>query len=170
MLPDFAWTVHIQSSLRNTKEDVEFTINTGIFTDTLFGTFYDWERPKFPLEVYSVLRLRVSALKNMPDAWYRLTPTTDIEKLKRQLQNDIENVILPHFAQFQTIEDVIKEMERREEQGEYECPHFLTILYQAHGDQDAAQKRMKKIYSECKLDSQKEFTRELAQRLRLDVE
>jgi hypothetical protein len=49
------------------------------------------------------------------------------------------------------------------------CSHFLTILFQSSGYNDAAQKRMSKIFSECNLDSQKEFIKELAERLRLDV-
>jgi hypothetical protein len=165
---DFAWVVNIQNSKWNTKEEIEFTFNTGIFTDKLFGTFYEIEPPQFPTEIYSVLRLRVTELKKMPDEWYKITPITNIEELKSKIQSDIENVLFPHFEQFQTIENVIKEMEKLEEQGRFECPHFLTILYQSYGYNKEAQCRISKMYSEL-IEPQKEFTKELAERLGLNV-
>ncbi len=69
---DFAWTVNFQSSKWNTKEEVEFTINTGIFTDKLFGIGYREEPPKFPTEINSVLRHRISKLKKEEDYWYKI--------------------------------------------------------------------------------------------------
>ena len=165
---DFAFVVNIQNSKWNTKEEVEFTFNIGIFTDKLFGTFYEVEPPKFPTEMYSVLRLRIAELKGIQDEWYKLHLTTDLNEIKRVIQNDIENVIFPHFEQFQTIEDVINEMKRKEEQGWYENPHFLTILYQSYGYKDEAQKRISKMYAEQDTP-QKEFTKELAERLGLVV-
>lgn len=172
-LPDLSWTLNVQSSRWNTSEEVEFTMNTGIFTDKLFGTYYQFEPPVFPSEVDSVLRLRISELKktlyDQGDVWYKLTPSTDLEKLKKKIEQDIEEVVIPHFQQFQTIKDVIQGLENREEQGFYECPHFLTILYNAYGYKETANKRMKKVYSECELKEQKEFTKELAESLGLEV-
>lgn len=164
---EFAWTVNIQSSKWNTKDDVEFTLNTGIFTDALFGPFYKEELPQFPTEVYSVLRLRISELKNEPDTWYKISLASDLDKVKKEVQSDIQNVIFPHFEKFQTIEDVIQEMKIKEEQGWYECPHFLTILYKTYGFNHEAQNRIHKVYAECEMDSQKEFTKELAEYLGL---
>lgn len=167
-LSDFAYVVNIQNSKWNNNEELEFTFNTGIFTDKLFGTFYEIQTPQFPSEKFSVLRLRVSELKGIPDEWYKLEPTTDLEKMKRKIQNDIENVILPHFGQFQTIEDVINEIRLKELQGWFENPHFLTILYEAYGFREEAQNRINNIYSK-QSELQKEFTKELAERLGLHV-
>jgi len=64
VLPDIAWTLNIQSSKWNTKDEVEFTINTGIYTDALFGPFYDAEIPQFPSEINSMLRLRIARLND----------------------------------------------------------------------------------------------------------
>ncbi|MEW9674403.1 hypothetical protein [Ammoniphilus sp. 3BR4] len=107
-------------------------------------------------------------MKGIPDEWYKLTLSTDIGGVKRQIQSDIENVIFPYFEQFRTIEDVIKEMKRLEEQSSHDCPHFLTILYHAYGYEDAAEERMNKLYAEL-TGSQKEFTKELAERLRINL-
>lgn len=162
---EFALTVNIQSSRWNTADEVEFTINTGIFTDKLFGTFYDFAPPQFPTEVNSVLRQRITELKNIPDHWYKLSSDTNIEELKKQIEADIETVIFSYFERFNSIDDVIKEMEQYEEQGKYETPHFLTILYHAYGYSDKAKKRIKESYKRAEYDSQKEYTKELAERL-----
>lgn len=169
ILSDFAWVVNIQNSKWNTKEELEFTFNMGIFTDKLVGTFYEIEPPQFPTEKYSVLRLRITDLKGIPDEWYKLDLTTDVEEIKLEIQNDIEMVIFPHFEQFQTIEDLINEMKRKEEQRWFENPHFLTILYQAYGNKEEAQIRINKIYSE-QIEPQKKNTKDLAERLGLDVD
>lgn len=167
--PDFSWAVNIQLSRHNTKEELEFTINTGIYTDKLFGTLNEWEPPKFPREHEAVLRARISELKGESDSWYKLTPESDLDKIKKQLQSDILFVIFPYFHQMQTIEDVIRELELREESGKFENPHHLTILYHFHGLNKMAQSRIKRVYTEQKLDSQKEFTKELAEKLGLTI-
>jgi hypothetical protein len=169
ILPDLAWTVNIQSYKGNTKDDVQFTINTGIYIDQLFGTYYLTVPPPFPRENYSVLRQRITELKNMPDKWYKLTPTTDIEEIKKLIISDIEDIIFPYFDQMQTIDDVIQEMERNEKQRSYESPHILTILYQTFGYYDKAKKRMYNVYLNSDLESQKEYTKELAERLGIEM-
>ncbi len=165
VVEDFALTVNIQSSRWNTAEEVEFTINTGIYTDKIFGTFYDFAPPQFPTEVNSVLRQRITELKKMPDHWYKLSSDSNIEELKKQIKADIENVIFPYFEQFNSIEDVIREMEKNEVQGIKETPHFLTILYWAYGHTGKAKERIKESYMQAEYDSQIEYTKELAERL-----
>ena len=65
------------------------------------------EPPAFPLEIYSVIRLRVTDLKGEPDAWYQLNSNSRFEYLKLQLRNDIVQVIFPHFEKMNSIENVI---------------------------------------------------------------
>ncbi|WP_108672574.1 DUF4304 domain-containing protein [Peribacillus acanthi] len=167
---DFTWTVNIQLSRHNSQGEVEFTINTGIYSDKLFGTLNEWNPPSFPTEKESVLRARINEIKGESDNWYKLNSHSDVEKLKEQLQSDIVTVLLPYFEQFQTMNDIIKELEFREEQGIFENPHHITILYRFFGSMDKAQNRIKKVYLEQELNSQKEFTKELAGRLGLTIE
>lgn len=168
--PDFAWAVNIQLSRHNTEDELEFTINTGIYTDKLFGTLNEWEPPKFPREHDSILRTRIYELKGESnDCWYKLTPENDIDELKRQLHSDIIYVFFPYFEQMQAIEDVIRELEIREQEGKFENPHHLTILYKSHGFNEKAQMRIQTVYTEQVLDSQKEFTEELAKGLGLTL-
>jgi hypothetical protein len=163
---DFSVTVNIQSSKSNTKDEVEFFFNTGIFMDSIFENFYYYLKPQFPLEIHSILRIRSTNLTNS-DSWYKLTEATDLKQLRLTIIEDITKCIFPHFRQFQSIEDVIKEMELREKQGIYENPHYLTILYHSIGKKEQAQERMIKVFQDLKLEVQKEYTKELAKRLGL---
>ncbi|UPO90103.1 DUF4304 domain-containing protein [Niallia sp. Man26] len=163
---DFAWTVNIQSSKWNTKEEVEFTINTGIFTDKLFGIGYREKPPKFPTEINSVLRHRISKLKNEQDYWYKINLSSDLEKVKQEVSSDIESLVFPYFEKFQTIEDVMQEMKREESQDSYSDLE-LTILYQVYGYYKEAQERIIKAYNES---SYKSYIREVADQLNLSIE
>lgn len=160
---DFSATVNIQSSKWNTKDEVEFFFNTGIYIEKLFGTVHLYPKPSFPMEINSVLRIRGTELtKN--DRWYRLTIDTDVEQLKRMITKDITEYILPHFRQFESINDVIRVMEKDDD-----STHHLTVLYCLIGDMEKAQQRMARVFNQLKLDSQKEFARGLANRLGLRV-
>lgn len=171
MFSEFSWTLNVQSSKWNTNDDVEFTINTGLFINKLYGTYYLYDPPAFPTEVESVLRRRVSELKSeseeYEDIWYKLTLATDLNDLKERIKKDIEDVILPHFQQFQSIKDIIQRLEKSEEVGYFEPAYVLAILYKENGDIEAAQKRMKNVYIECETEDQREYAKELAERLGL---
>ncbi|MBH5316492.1 DUF4304 domain-containing protein [Paenibacillus sp. GSMTC-2017] len=165
---EYSATLNIQSSKWNTRNEAEFCFNTGIYVDKLFGTVFLYQQPSFPLEVNSVLRI-TSAELSKNNSWYRLTKDTDIQQLKLTITKDICEHIVPHFHQFENIHDVIKIMELREKEGFYENPHYLTVLYYSIGNMEKAQQRMTSVFHETKLDTQMEFTRELANRLGLQV-
>lgn len=168
--PDFSWTVKIQSSRHNLQEGIEFIINTGIYTDKIFGTLNEWDPPKFPKEEESVLRTNISEIKGESSCWYKITPENDLEVFKEHLHNDIVNAVFPHLNQFQSIDDVIKELEIWDGSDNYENPHHLTIIYNSFGFTDKAQNRINEIYSALTVTSQKEFTKELGLRLGLNIE
>ena len=167
LLPDLAWTLNIQSSMWNTKDEVEFTLNTGIFTEKLFGTMYEFEAPQFPSEISSVLRLRINELKGTKDDWYNLDEKTDIQELKNIITRDIQETILPHFNKFQSLTDLIAELEKWPENEMPGSPHELTILYYNTGKEELALERLKNFISNCKLDSKKKYAMELLEWLEL---
>lgn len=169
----FSWTINVQSSSWNTSEDVAFTINTGISVESLYGTYYQDEPPKFPLEVDSVMRLRISELKSTSDQhediWYKLTPTTNLDDLTEQIKQDIEKIIIPYFQQFQSLQDVIQGLEKREVQGYHENPHVLAVLYLECGDREAAKERLKSVFAECETIEERQETKDLAKQLDLEI-
>lgn len=140
IFPDFAWVVNIQFSKWNTQENVEFTFNVGISVDKLYGTYYEREKPKFPVEVESVLPYRISELKkSIDDHWYILKKDTSIDELKKQIQSDIQ-VIISHFEDFQTIKEIITELEYGEKTGKPTSPRLLSVLFREYGNAEKAQK------------------------------
>lgn len=171
--PGLSWIINVQSSSWNTSEDVAFTINMGISIESLYGTYYQDEPPKFPLEVESVMRLRISELKSKMDIyednWYKLTPATNLDELTEKIKNDIENVIIPHFLQFQSVQDVIQGLEKREVQGYYENPHILAVLFHECGDREAAKERLRSVFVEGETDLEREETKNLAERLGFEI-
>jgi hypothetical protein len=169
IFPDFAWVVNIQFSKWNTKEHLEFTFNIGISIDKLYGPYYWREKPKFPIEVESVLRYRISELINIRnDPWYVLNENTSVEELKSEIKRDIK-VIFSHFERFQTIEDIIAEIEKPKSLGRLESPHLLTILYHEYGNIEEAEKRFRRMYSECPDEYQKEFMTSMGERLGIQI-
>ncbi|ETT57071.1 hypothetical protein C173_32221 [Paenibacillus sp. FSL R7-277] len=166
--PAFSAVVNIQSSKWNTQDEVEFCFNTGIYVEELFGIVYLYPKPSFPTVTSSVLQIRGTELTNN-DNWYKLTPDSSVEELKRRITKDISEYILPHLQQFEKVKDVIRVMELREKAGTYENPHHLTALYRLTGDMEQAQARMTRVYNELQLESQKEFSAGLALRLGLEV-
>ncbi|WP_416729778.1 DUF4304 domain-containing protein [Fictibacillus sp. JL2B1089] len=171
--PGFSWTINVQSSSWNTREDVAFTINRGISIECLYGTYYKDEPPKFPLEVDAVMRLRISERKSTTDqhedSWYKLTPATNLEDLIEQVKGDIERVIIPHFQQLQSIQDIIIGLEKREAQGYHENPHVLAVLYHECDDREAAKERLRSVFAECETDAEREETKDLAERLGFEI-
>lgn len=169
----FSWTINVQSSSWNTSEDVAFTINTGISVESLYGTYYQDEPPKFQLEVDSVMRLRISELKSTSDQhediWYKLTSVTILDDLTEQIKQDIEKIIIPHFQRFHSLQDVIQGLKKREVQGYYENPHVLAVLYLECGDREAAKERLKNVYAECETDEERADTKNFAKRLGYEV-
>lgn len=147
-------TANIQSSRWNTQYEVEFCFNTGIYMEELFGTVYLYPKPAFPTVVSSVLQIRGTELTKNGN-WYKLTPDSSVEELKRRITKDISEYILPHLQQFEKVEDVIRVLELREKAGIYENPHHLPVLYYLIGEMEQAQARMTKVFNELELDSQK---------------
>lgn len=87
------------------------------------------------------------------------------------IAKDFLQYIFPHFRQFKNIHDIISEMELRERAGVYDNPHYLTVLYFLVSNMKNAHERMTNVLHESGLNlSQKEFARELAIRLGLNVE
>ncbi|PGM59764.1 DUF4304 domain-containing protein [Bacillus sp. AFS053548] len=76
-----SWTVNIQLNKWNTKNQVEFTINTGIFCEKVSAILNGELSTTFPIEVHSMLRIRLSEIKNSTDHWYKITVKTDLETL-----------------------------------------------------------------------------------------
>jgi hypothetical protein len=171
IFPEFAWTVNIQFSKWNTREESSFTFNIGIFINKLCRINYN-SPINFPTETVSTLKCRICLITN-PDGipyWYTLNKDTSVGELKKQIRSDIE-AMFSHFERFQEIEDIIIEMEnnRGKKCGLYFAPHDLTVLYHQFGNIEKAQKRITELYSTTDNWNFKLYTMQLAEKLGFHV-
>lgn len=110
-LGDFRKIVQFQKSQFNSRDHVKFTINVGIFDKLANEEFSDrpyGKKLKSPRPCDCILEKRIGGL--LPahlDKWYQLDENTSIEEVKRNLENDITNYLLPYLNQFNSLEDVV---------------------------------------------------------------
>ena len=104
-------TVNIQKDRWNSKDDIKFTINLGIFSEKYWLNVFDFEKteeiPLFPKEVESVVRKRVSELKYDRDSWYGIEAQKLEWSLIKEVKGDIEKYALPFFDELDTTEKLI---------------------------------------------------------------
>lgn len=74
-------------------------------------------------------------------------------------------MMMLHFERFQSLFDVITELEKNEEEGKWSNPRDLAVLYYITGKTNLAVERLEKVYDESELDSQKEYIKKLANQL-----
>lgn len=150
--------------------EVTFTLRTGFFLESLFGTYFMKRVPKIPVLNDSIFQLNISTLANRSHEWYNLSTSTNQLELNILIQQDITSFIFPHFKTITSIKQLIKAMEKEEGGLWNESPHFLTILYQKFGNKKDAFERMNKVYNECQFDGQREFTKRIADRIGISIE
>lgn len=110
-LGDFRKIVQFQKSQFNSGESMKFTINIGIFDKLATEGFSDkpWvKKVKSPRPCDCILEKRIGSLlpPNL-DKWYKIDENTSIEDVKRELENDLSNYLLPYLNGFESLEDVV---------------------------------------------------------------
>ena len=109
--------INIQKSRYGTKQDVGFTINTGIFVPEYWLESFNYNSkglPGYPTEPECLIRQRIGQLRNETDIWYDVNEQTDVDKLVSQMNAEIENYILPYFRRLGTVDKMLQELESTE--------------------------------------------------------
>ena len=109
--------INIQKSYYSTKDDIRFTINVGIFSPEYWlacFNYYNKDVPAYPTEPECMIRERISCMRGLPDIWYNITTTTDIEELIAEMKYNISSFILPFFEKLNTVQKLINELEASE--------------------------------------------------------
>ncbi|MBB2951224.1 DUF4304 domain-containing protein [Sphingobacterium sp. JUb56] len=110
--------INIQKSYYSTKDDINFTINIGIFSPEYWlacFNFLNKEIPTFPTEPECLIRKRIGEIKDLPDVWYNINGLTDVDELIVEMKYNISDFILPFFEKLNTVENLINELEISEE-------------------------------------------------------
>ncbi len=109
--------INIQKSYYSTKDDIRFTINVGIFSPEYWLACFNYHNkdvPAYPTEPECMIRERISSMRGLPDIWYNITTTTDIEELIAEMKYNISSFILPFFEKLNTVQKLINELEASE--------------------------------------------------------
>ena len=92
--------INVQKSAFGNRDNISFTINTGIFVPVIWLAFYDKSEkgiPEFPKEQECLIRKRIGNLRNREDVWYEIQEHTDELQLIEEIRKNLKEFILPYF-------------------------------------------------------------------------
>lgn len=104
-LEELGQIINIQKSKWSTKDEISFTINTGIFVPEYWSVFYNYQNEeilKFPTEPVCLIRKRIGELRNQKDTWYELKNITNENVIVEEMKSNILDFIFPHFEKLNT--------------------------------------------------------------------
>jgi hypothetical protein len=103
-LPELGQIINVQKSSYGSKTNISFTINTGIFIPEYFLAVYAYENeiPDYPIEPVCAVRQRIGELRGENDKWYEINDNTNEQVLLAQMQENLDQFILPYFAKLST--------------------------------------------------------------------
>lgn len=103
---EFGHLINVQKSSWNTKEEIDFTINIGIFEPKYWSAYNEKSNiPIFPKEIDCVYRERIGNLKSNKDLWYKLDKYN--RDVKQGVMEDINLYALPFFERVNTYEKLL---------------------------------------------------------------
>jgi hypothetical protein len=105
---DFLIIFDIWKSQWNSKEDISFWFETGVFIESFYEFMFN-EKPIKTLRTNQCsLRLQSGSIlrKGVPGYEYRLTKT-NFESLKNEINSDLDNDFLPLLEKLKKIEDIL---------------------------------------------------------------
>jgi hypothetical protein len=109
-LPQLGQIINIQKSQWGSKNEISFTINTGIFVPEYWrGWTYNAGKdvPAFPIEISCLIRKRIGRLRHQNDTWYDVNERSEENVLVQQMKENVHQYILPYFETIKCTEDVL---------------------------------------------------------------
>lgn len=109
---EIGYCLNIQNDKWKNAEEIRFTLNLGVFTDSFWLENYDYKCsgivPSFPKEYDCAIRKRIGELLPInEDKWYCITSDTDVMKLWDDIEHDLTEYAIPFFARNKTESDVV---------------------------------------------------------------
>ena len=115
-LAEVGHIINIQKSSYGDKNHIRFRINIGIFEPKFWLVEYDFKHtgqvPDYPTEPDCLIRKTINDLRSRNDLWYEVTDTTNEEALIKEIQEDIQNYILPFFDQLNSVQKIFSALEK----------------------------------------------------------
>ena len=111
-LAEVGHIINIQKSIYNHRNHIRFRINTGIFEPEFWSVSHTGQVPDYPTEPVCLIRKTINDLRGRKDLWYEIHNYTDEQKLIKEVQEDIQNYILPFFDQLDSVEKILSALEK----------------------------------------------------------
>ena len=137
--------INIQKSYYYSKEHIHFTINTGVFLPEYWLAFYNYfgkPVPDYPTEPECILRMRIGSLRNENDKWYDVTNETDEDSLIKEMKENVNEYILPHFGQTLSKDMLV---DRLDQQTKWTTPLEKLIVFGELGDKEKAKREFERL-------------------------
>lgn len=106
--------INVQKSTFGNKDNISFTINTGIFVPEYWLAFYNFRDkglPEYPTEPECLIRKRIGELRSQHDTWYDIKERTDEQQLIDEMKKNVTNFILPYFDRVNSSEKMLQELD-----------------------------------------------------------
>lgn len=106
--------INVQKSTFGNKDNIRFTINTGIFVPEYWLAFYNFSDkgiPDYPTEPECLIRKRIGRLRNQHDTWYDINERTDEQELIAEMRKNLTAFILPYFNRLNSTERMLQELD-----------------------------------------------------------
>ena len=150
-LGEIGQIINIQKSMFGSKENISFTVNIGIFSPIYWGSEYnfkgDSEPPAYPTEPVSIIRTRIGRFIDGKDKWWDLDQRTNVETIKSELTETLENKILPYFEKIESNDSLLKFIET--EYQNYNSTYLKFVMYGELGMRDKLEQIYPILINEC---------------------
>ena len=140
-LAEVGHIINIQKSSYGDRDNIRFHINIGIFEPKFWAVRYDFKHtgqvPDYPTEPVCLIRKTINDLRGRKDLWYEIHNYTDEQKLIKEIQEDIQNYILPFFDQLNSVQKIFSALEK--DPYLLDMPFAPLIFYGEYGKAEKAQ-------------------------------
>ena len=149
-LTDLGHIINIQKGKYNSKEQISYTINCGVFIPEYWKVVYNYKNeqiPDYPTEPVCFIRRRIGDLINKDDIWYEVDKTTDEKGQANEMQKNLNQFILPFFNKLRTKADILSALDD---------PKFAVynpgriVLYAEYGEYEKAKAEYEKVMNEIR--------------------
>ena len=136
-LSEVGHIINIQKSSYGDRDNIKFRVNLGVFEPRFWAGSHIGQLPDYPTEPVCLIRKTINDLRGRQDLWYEIHNYTDEQKLIKEVQEDIQNHILPFFDQFDSVEKILSALEK--DSNLLGVTFDLLIFYAEHEKTEKAQ-------------------------------
>ena len=142
-LSEVGHIINIQKDRYSHRNHIRFRINIGIFEPKVWLVMYDFKHtgqvPDYPTEPVCLIRKTINDLRGRKDLWYEIHNYTDEQKLIKEIQEDIQQYILPFFKQYDSVEKIFYSTDS------IFPPFGALVFYGEYGKTEKAQKEYNEL-------------------------